>query len=116
MENRVKSENHHQEGVAMGGVKFVPEVGNTNRRALCDIKNIIGGRHHHLAVGKKGLSEKPTAAVDQAGFVAHRPVTRKFAATLGNQPTSAHLVIVIKVIQIVATFIISAPCTYCSVL
>ncbi|RCV23274.1 hypothetical protein SEVIR_4G298800v4 [Setaria viridis] len=92
MEN-LRSENYHQ-GVAMEGVKFASEMANTNRRALSDIKNIIGGPHQHLAVSKRGLSEKPTAAVhtkDQAGFVGHRPVTRKFAATLANQPTTAHL-------------------------
>jgi len=33
---------------------------------------------------------------------------RKFAATLANQPTTAHLVIIIKVIQIVAILIGSA--------
>ncbi|XP_066364239.1 cyclin-B2-2-like isoform X2 [Miscanthus floridulus] len=84
MEN-LRSGNHHQ-GVAMEGVKFAPEMANT--------KNIIGGPHQHLAVSKRGLSEKPAAAVntkDQAGFVGHRPVTRKFAATLANQPTVAHL-------------------------
>ncbi|PAN22264.1 hypothetical protein PAHAL_4G007500 [Panicum hallii] len=92
MEN-LRSENYHQ-GAAMEGVKFAPEMANTNRRALSDIKNIIGGPHQHLAVSKRGLSEKPVAAVnakDQAGFVGHRPVTRKFAATLANQPTTAHL-------------------------
>ncbi|RLN12908.1 cyclin-B2-2-like [Panicum miliaceum] len=92
MEN-LRSENYHQ-GVAMEGVKFAPEMANTNRRALSDIKNIIGGPHQHLAVSKRGLSEKPVAAVnakDQAGFVGHRPVTRKFAATLASQPTTAHL-------------------------
>ncbi|PUZ59012.1 hypothetical protein GQ55_4G007600 [Panicum hallii var. hallii] len=92
MEN-LRSENYHQ-GAAMEGVKFAPEMANTNRRALSDIKNIIGGPHQHLAVSKRGLSEKPVAAVnakDQAGFVGHRPVTRKFAASLANQPTTAHL-------------------------
>ncbi|XP_039804631.1 cyclin-B2-2-like isoform X2 [Panicum virgatum] len=78
MEN-LRSENYHQ-GAAMEGVKFGPEMANTNRRALSDINNIIGGPHQHLAVSKRGLSEKPIAAVnakDQAGFVGHRPVTRQ---------------------------------------
>lgn len=80
----------------MEGVKFAPEKANTNRRALSDIKNIIGGPHQHLAVSKRALSEKPAAAAaanakDQAGFVGHRPVTRKFAATLATQPTVALL-------------------------
>ncbi|CAL5049738.1 unnamed protein product [Urochloa decumbens] len=92
MEN-LRSENYHR-GVAMEGVKFASEMANTNRRALSDIKNIIGGPHQHLAVSKRGLSEKPAAAVnakDQSGFAGHRPVTRKFAATLASQPTTAHL-------------------------
>ena len=55
MEN-LRSENGHQ-GVAMEGVKFAPEMAYTNRRALSDIKNIIGGPHQHLAVSKRGLSE-----------------------------------------------------------
>ncbi|RLM56164.1 cyclin-B2-2-like [Panicum miliaceum] len=70
MEN-LRSENYHQ-GAAMEGVKFAPEMANTNRRALSDIKNIIGGPQQHLAVSKRGLSEK-------------------FAATLAHQPTTAHL-------------------------
>lgn len=41
----------------MEGVKFAPEKANTNRRALSDIKNIIGGPHQHLAVSKRALSE-----------------------------------------------------------
>jgi cyclin B len=55
MEN-LRSENYHQ-GAAMEGVKFASEMANTNRRALSDIKNIIGGPHQHLAVSKRGLSE-----------------------------------------------------------
>ncbi|CAN6223805.1 unnamed protein product [Urochloa humidicola] len=92
MEN-LRSENYHQ-GVAMEGVKFASEMANTNRRALSDIKNIIGGPHQHLAVSKRGLPGKPASAVnakDQSGFVGHRPVTRKFAASLANQSTTAHL-------------------------
>ncbi|KAL6603426.1 hypothetical protein ACP70R_043787 [Stipagrostis hirtigluma subsp. patula] len=94
MENRVhnlRSENYHQ-GAAMEAVKFAPEMANTNRRVLRDIKNIIGGPHQHLAVSKRGLSEKSAPAVDpkdHAGFVGHRPVTRKFAATLTNQHTTS---------------------------
>ncbi|XP_062229864.1 cyclin-B2-2-like [Phragmites australis] len=94
MENRahaMKSENYDQ-GNAMVGVKFAPEMANTNRRALCDIKNIIGGRHHHLSVSTNGLSEKSDATVNPKDrFLGHRPITRKFAATLANQPSSAHL-------------------------
>ncbi|XP_006656513.1 cyclin-B2-2 [Oryza brachyantha] len=91
MEN-MRSENYNQ-GVSMAGVKHAPEMANNNRRALRDIKNIIGAPHQHMAVSKRGLQDKP-AAVDpknQAGLAGHRPVTRKFAATLANQPSSAPL-------------------------
>lgn len=76
----------------MEGVKFASETAaNTNRRALRDIKNIIGNPHQHLAVSKRGLLEKPAAAdpKNQRGFAGHRPVTRKFAATMATQPASA---------------------------
>jgi cyclin B len=56
MENRVRSESRS----AMEGVKLAPEAaaaGNTNRRALRDIKNIIGAPHQHLVVSKRGLQE-----------------------------------------------------------
>uniref|UniRef100_A0A0E0HVS3 Cyclin N-terminal domain-containing protein n=1 Tax=Oryza nivara TaxID=4536 RepID=A0A0E0HVS3_ORYNI len=85
MEN-MRSENFNQ-GVSMEGVKHAPEMANTNRRALRDIKNIIGAPHQHMAVSKRGLLDKP-AAKNQSG---HRPMTRKFAATLANQPSSAPL-------------------------
>uniref|UniRef100_A0A0E0E6K7 Cyclin N-terminal domain-containing protein n=1 Tax=Oryza meridionalis TaxID=40149 RepID=A0A0E0E6K7_9ORYZ len=85
MEN-MRSENFNQ-GVSMEGVKHAPEMANTNRRALRDIKNIIGAPHQHMAVSKRGLLDNP-AAKNQAG---HRPMTRKFAATLANQPSSAPL-------------------------
>jgi hypothetical protein len=55
MENRVRSESRS----AMEGVKLAPEAtaaGNTNRRALRDIKNIIGAPQH-LVVSKRGLQE-----------------------------------------------------------
>ncbi|EEC81339.1 hypothetical protein OsI_24522 [Oryza sativa Indica Group] len=86
MEN-MRSENFNQ-GVSMEGVKHAPEMANTNRRALRDIKNIIGAPHQHMAVSKRGLLDKP-AAKNQSG---HRPMTRKFAATLANQPSSAPLI------------------------
>jgi G2/mitotic-specific cyclin-B, other len=41
----------------MERVKYAPETANTNRRVLGDIKNIIGGPRHPMAVSKRGLSE-----------------------------------------------------------
>uniref|UniRef100_A0A0D9X255 Cyclin-like domain-containing protein n=2 Tax=Leersia perrieri TaxID=77586 RepID=A0A0D9X255_9ORYZ len=70
-----------------------PEMANTNRRALRDIKNIIGAPHQHMAVNKRGLLGKP-AIVDpksQGGFAGQRLIMRKFAATLANQPSRAPL-------------------------
>ena len=58
MENRVRSENRSS---AMEGVKHhhaseaAAAANNTNRRALRDIKNIIGAPHQ--AVTKRGLHE-----------------------------------------------------------
>uniref|UniRef100_A0A453TB88 Uncharacterized protein n=1 Tax=Aegilops tauschii subsp. strangulata TaxID=200361 RepID=A0A453TB88_AEGTS len=93
MEN-MRSENHR--GAAMEGVKLASEAAaNTNRRALRDIKNILGAPHQPQAVSKRGLQEKPAAAgaKSQAGAVGHRPVTRKFAAILQQtQPANAPLV------------------------
>ncbi|KAK1613396.1 hypothetical protein QYE76_037069 [Lolium multiflorum] len=90
MENRVRSESRStMEGVKFGSEAAVAAAGNTNRRALRDIKNIIGAPHQHLAVSKK-----PSAADAKnqgAGFAGHRPVTRKFAATLATQPANAPL-------------------------
>uniref|UniRef100_A0A453TBE0 Cyclin N-terminal domain-containing protein n=2 Tax=Aegilops tauschii subsp. strangulata TaxID=200361 RepID=A0A453TBE0_AEGTS len=92
MEN-MRSENHR--GAAMEGVKLASEAAaNTNRRALRDIKNILGAPHQPQAVSKRGLQEKPAAAgaKSQAGAVGHRPVTRKFAAILQQtQPANAPL-------------------------
>ncbi|KAG8093724.1 hypothetical protein GUJ93_ZPchr0012g20856 [Zizania palustris] len=89
----MRSENYRQ-GVSMEDVKFAPEMAKTNRRALRDIKNIIGAPHQHMAVSKRALLDKPPA-VDpknpQAGSAGHRPITRKFAATLASQPSSAPL-------------------------
>ncbi|KAF7105127.1 hypothetical protein CFC21_105965 [Triticum aestivum] len=91
MEN-MRSENNR--GAAMEGVKLASEAAaNTNRRALRDIKNILGAPHQPQAVSKRGLQEKPAAgAKSQAGAVGHRPVTRKFAAILQQtQPANAPL-------------------------
>jgi len=92
MENRahaLRSENRKMEGVKFGS-EPAAAAANTNRRALRDIKNIIGASNQHLAVSKK-----PSAAADAknqpAGFTGHRPVTRKFAAILATQPVNAPL-------------------------
>ncbi|VAI93930.1 unnamed protein product [Triticum turgidum subsp. durum] len=78
MEN-MRSENNR--GAAMEGVKLASEAAaNTNRRALRDIKNILGAPHQPQAVSKRGLQD------------GHRPVTRKFAAILQQtQPANAPL-------------------------
>uniref|UniRef100_A0ACD5UIL2 Uncharacterized protein n=1 Tax=Avena sativa TaxID=4498 RepID=A0ACD5UIL2_AVESA len=93
MENRthaLRSENRKMEGVKFGSEPAAAAAANTNRRALRDIKNIIGASNQHLAVSKK-----PSAAADAknqpAGFTGHRPVTRKFAAILATQPVNAPL-------------------------
>ncbi|VAI93931.1 unnamed protein product [Triticum turgidum subsp. durum] len=110
MEN-MRSENNR--GAAMEGVKLASEAAaNTNRRALRDIKNILGAPHQPQAVSKRGLQEKPAAgAKSQAGAVGHRPVTRKFAAILQQtQPANAPLE---RTIVDRLEFNMSVPTPYC---
>ncbi|XP_073001468.1 cyclin-B2-2-like isoform X2 [Typha latifolia] len=78
-------------GVPMEGVKFVAQAATSNRRALRDIKNFVGVPPYPCAVRKRGLSDKTGMAdKDQGGFLGHRPMTRKFAATLANQSKPYH--------------------------
>ncbi|XP_052167356.1 uncharacterized protein LOC127784206 [Oryza glaberrima] len=79
------------EGVSMEGAKHAPEIANTNRRAPRDINNIIaiGAPHQHMAMSKRGLLDKPAAVDPNKSQAGHRPMTRKFTATLANQPSSA---------------------------
>lgn len=71
------------QGLPMEGGKSVSEVGN-NRRVLRDIKNFVGAPPPYpCAVIKRGLLDKSTAN-DKNQKIVHRPMTRKFAASLAN--------------------------------
>ncbi|MQL87835.1 hypothetical protein Taro_020387, partial [Colocasia esculenta] len=69
----------------MEGSKFGTEAANNNRRALRDIRNFMGAPSYPRAVSKRGLQGEN--AVD-AKNIPHRPMTRKFAATLKSQACS----------------------------
>ncbi|XP_066355187.1 protein PELOTA 1-like [Miscanthus floridulus] len=71
------------------------------------------GLAHLFLIGRRKLAAAVNTK-DHTGFVGHYPVTRKFAATLANQPTISHLVKVITDIQIFASLIVSVVC-FCKV-
>ncbi|XP_042389133.1 cyclin-B2-1-like isoform X3 [Zingiber officinale] len=57
-----------------------------NRRALRDIKNLLGAQRNPYVVTKKGLTDSKINLDDQnPALGARRPITRRFAATLANQ-------------------------------
>ncbi|XP_042393888.1 cyclin-B2-1-like isoform X3 [Zingiber officinale] len=61
-----------------------------NRRALRDIKNLLGAQRNPYVVTKKGLTDSKINLDDQnPALGARRPITRRFAATLANQ-SQAH--------------------------
>ncbi|XP_068639758.1 G2/mitotic-specific cyclin-2-like [Aristolochia californica] len=68
----------------MGVSKFTTNTGN-GRRALRDIKNIVGAPPFPPAVNKRGLPEKPCIEEKTKQLVGHRPITRRFAASLANK-------------------------------
>ncbi|WOL16827.1 G2/mitotic-specific cyclin-2-like [Canna indica] len=55
-----------------------------NRRALRDIRNLVGAPPYPSAISKRVLTSK--ISLDEKNPVSRRPVTRKFAATLANKP------------------------------
>lgn len=64
-------------------VPSVREMGN--RRPLREINNIVGAHPHTSAVAKKPMLEKSARVEQKPALVSRRPVTRKFAASLGNR-------------------------------
>ncbi|XP_020091672.1 cyclin-B2-2-like isoform X2 [Ananas comosus] len=83
-----------QEAAPMEGVRFgARTANNSDRRALRDIGNLAGAPQNPNAVRKRGLSdENATDDKKQCVFLADRPITRRFAATLANQSrTDDHL-------------------------
>uniref|UniRef100_A0ACD5V5R7 Uncharacterized protein n=1 Tax=Avena sativa TaxID=4498 RepID=A0ACD5V5R7_AVESA len=64
-------------------VPTVREMGN--RRPLRDINNIVGAQPHPCAIAKKPMLEKNVKDEKKPALLSRRPVTRKFAASLGNK-------------------------------
>ncbi|XP_058098523.1 G2/mitotic-specific cyclin-2-like isoform X2 [Magnolia sinica] len=89
--NPIMTKPGNVQGIRMEGGKSAAEVGN-NRRALREIKNFTGAPPPYpCAISKRGLPEKP--AIDERNhqhFVGHRPITRKFAASLVNKHHHSH--------------------------
>nr|CAD1840770.1 unnamed protein product [Ananas comosus var. bracteatus] len=82
-----------QEAAPMEGLRFGARTANNgDRRALRDIGNLAGAPQNPNAVRKRGLSdENATDDKKQCVFLANRPITRRFAATLANQSRTDHL-------------------------
>ncbi|KAJ8504657.1 hypothetical protein OPV22_005543 [Ensete ventricosum] len=57
-----------------------------DRRALRDIRNLMGAPPYPCAINKRGMTDKSNLDDKNPSFVARRPVTRKFAATLASKP------------------------------
>ncbi|XP_068645457.1 cyclin-B2-2-like isoform X2 [Aristolochia californica] len=68
-------------GIEASKVTANPENG---RRALRDIKNILGAPPCPPAVNKRRLPEMPCVEDKTKQLVGHRPITRRFAASLAN--------------------------------
>ncbi|CAM0903354.1 unnamed protein product [Alopecurus aequalis] len=70
--------------VAAKPVPSVREMGN--RRPLREINNVVGAHPNPCAIAKKPMLEKKSGKVEQKPALAsRRPVTRNFAASLGNR-------------------------------
>ncbi|XP_072968281.1 cyclin-B2-2-like isoform X1 [Typha angustifolia] len=66
------------QGVPMEGVKASMEMGITSRRALRDIKNLMGSSLHPSSM-------KDSKHCD--AFFGNRPITKKYAASMGSSNT-----------------------------
>ncbi|KAG9443128.1 hypothetical protein H6P81_018982 [Aristolochia fimbriata] len=62
----------------------VQGLGN-GRRALRDIKNMAGAPPFPPGINKRGLPEKPCIEEKTKQLVGHRPITRRYAASLANK-------------------------------
>ncbi|XP_039119312.1 cyclin-B2-2-like, partial [Dioscorea cayenensis subsp. rotundata] len=74
------------QGLPMEGVKFGSETQNNiggNRRALRDIKNLIGAPPYPCAINKNKVAVDDNKNSNlNVGGVARRPMTRMFVASL----------------------------------
>ncbi|CAL9155164.1 unnamed protein product [Musa hybrid cultivar] len=56
-----------------------------NRRALRDIRNVVGAPPYACPIGKRGFPDKDSLDDKKLTLVARRPATRKFVATLASK-------------------------------
>ncbi|XP_064935131.1 G2/mitotic-specific cyclin-2-like isoform X2 [Musa acuminata AAA Group] len=56
-----------------------------NRRALRDIRNVVGAPPYACPIGKRGFPDKGSLDDKKLTLVARRPATRKFVATLASK-------------------------------
>ncbi|XP_020084579.1 cyclin-B2-1-like isoform X2 [Ananas comosus] len=61
-----------------------------NRRALRDIRNLMGAPPYPCAVSKRPLSEKNGIDDQKPTFAGRRPMTRRFAASLASRSQHSH--------------------------
>ncbi|XXG71885.1 hypothetical protein AAC387_Pa07g1110 [Persea americana] len=77
-----------QEGIPMESRKLAEEMGN-KRQALRDIKNFVGAPPPYpRAINKRRLPDKSALYDNYQQFAGHRPMTRKFAASLAEKQLS----------------------------
>ncbi|KAJ8636295.1 hypothetical protein MRB53_010562 [Persea americana] len=77
-----------QEGIPMESRKFTEEKGN-KRQALRDIKNFVGAPPPYpRAINKRRLPDKSALDDNNQQFAGHRPMTRKFPASLAEKQLS----------------------------
>ncbi|XXG53941.1 hypothetical protein AAC387_Pa03g1951 [Persea americana] len=76
------------QGIPMESRKFTEEKGN-KRQALRDIKNFVGAPPPYpRAINKRRLPDKSALDDNNQQFAGHRPMTRKFPASLAEKQLS----------------------------
>ncbi|RLM74004.1 cyclin-B2-1 [Panicum miliaceum] len=78
-----KAADENRRPVAGKPVPGVREMGN--RRALTDIKNLVGAAPYPCAVAKKPMLQKNGRDEKKPALASSRPMTRKFAASLASK-------------------------------
>ncbi|XP_062186262.1 cyclin-B2-1-like [Phragmites australis] len=86
MEGRAANENRRP--VVAKHVASVREMGN--RRALREIKNLVGAAPYPCAIAKKPMMQKSGRDEQKPALASDRPMTRKFAASLASKEQPEH--------------------------
>ncbi|KAJ4824713.1 G2/mitotic-specific cyclin-1 [Turnera subulata] len=80
-----------QGGLEMGDKKFGQEVRHSRRALSVLSQNLVGGQAHPYVVNKRGLpAGNDGGCRDNQVNLAHRPITRKFAAQLSSTNQHRH--------------------------